>query len=317
MFSVFLAMNGGVGGSGARGTPREHMIRHVIVACSVFLAMNGGVGDSGASGALRELQLQLHLAPPGERIEADEGHVSDSSLPISCVSSDKSPASSRSVLVVGGCSRCMQYFMVPKRDFPICKNCEHPTLFDPLDGISTGGMVGDKMPTRLIVECLNLIRHVIVACSVFLAMNGGVGGSGARGAPRELQLQLRPAPPGERIEADEGHDSDSSLPISCVSSDNSPASSRSVLVVGGCSRCMQYFMVPKRGFPTYKNREHPTLFDPLDCISTGGMAGDKMPTRVSEKHEREKKIHYLCFHSWSHNQHERWFFVSSLRTSLS
>ncbi|TVU24597.1 hypothetical protein EJB05_27044, partial [Eragrostis curvula] len=105
---------------------------------------NGGIDGSGARGASMELQLQLRLAPPGERIEANEGHDSNSSSPISCVSSDNSPASSRLVLVVGGSSWCMRYFMVPKRDFPICMNCEHPTLFDPLDRIRTGGEAEDK-----------------------------------------------------------------------------------------------------------------------------------------------------------------------------
>ncbi|TVU26848.1 hypothetical protein EJB05_29416, partial [Eragrostis curvula] len=223
---------------------------------------NGGIGGSGARGAPREVQLQLRLAPPGERIEADEGEDGDSSSPISCVSSDNSPARSRSVLVVGGCLRCLQYFMVPKRDFPMCKNCEHPTLFDPLDRIGTVGVAGDKKRDQP-MSWWNKDN------------NGGIGGSGARGAPREVQLQLRLAPPGERIEADEGEDGDSSSPISCVSSDNSPARSRSVLVVGGCLRCLQYFMVPKRDFPMCKNCEHPTLFDPLDRIGTGGVAGDK------------------------------------------
>ncbi|TVU24587.1 hypothetical protein EJB05_27034, partial [Eragrostis curvula] len=225
---------------------------------SVCLAMswwnndnNGGVGGSGARGASRELQLQLRLVPSGERIKAYEVTLHRQYR----VSSDNRPASSRSVLVVGGCSRCMQYFMVPKRDFPICMNSEHPTLFDPLDRIGTGGLAGDKTP----MSWWNNDN------------NGGVGGSGARGASRELQLQLRLVPSGERIKAYEGHNSNSSSPISCVSSN----SSRSVLVVGGCSRCMQYFMVPKRDFPICMNSEHPTLFDPLDRIGTGGLAGDK------------------------------------------
>ncbi|TVU24591.1 hypothetical protein EJB05_27038, partial [Eragrostis curvula] len=101
---------------------------------------NGGVGGSGARGASRELQLQLRLVPSGERIKAYEVTLHRQYR----VSSDNRPASSRSVLVVGGCSRCMQYFMVPKRDFPICMNSEHPTLFDPLDRIGTGGVAGDK-----------------------------------------------------------------------------------------------------------------------------------------------------------------------------
>ncbi|TVU24588.1 hypothetical protein EJB05_27035, partial [Eragrostis curvula] len=100
------------------GTPQSFTTRAAsapLLYSSVCLAMswwnndnNGGVGGSGARGASRELQLQLRLVPSGERIKAYEVTLHRQYR----VSSDNRPASSRSVLVVGGCSRCMKYFMV-------------------------------------------------------------------------------------------------------------------------------------------------------------------------------------------------------------
>ncbi|TVU26749.1 hypothetical protein EJB05_29309, partial [Eragrostis curvula] len=102
------------------GTPQNHTSKLQAHLSSVQgLVVSVAAVQGGAS---RELQLQLLLSPPGERSEANDGQDSDTSSPLSWVSSNNNPASSRSVLV---------HFMVPKRYFPIRKNCEHPTLFDP------------------------------------------------------------------------------------------------------------------------------------------------------------------------------------------
>ncbi|XP_062203332.1 protein GL2-INTERACTING REPRESSOR 1-like [Phragmites australis] len=115
--------------------------------------MSRGNG-SGSGGGVRSarLELQLNLSPPAPAgMEVDGHDDSDSSSPISCVSSDgrsssgsgSSPAG-KSPMVIGACTRCLMYCMVAKKDYPTCINCKQPCLVDLLHGEAGGSVDDDK-----------------------------------------------------------------------------------------------------------------------------------------------------------------------------
>ncbi|KAK3119788.1 hypothetical protein QOZ80_9AG0675200 [Eleusine coracana subsp. coracana] len=89
--------------------------------------------------------------------------------------------------------------------------------------------------------------------------NIGAGGSGARGAPRNLQLQVV-VPPAAGVEMDADDGNNSSPPSSCVSSDDSP-SDRERSVIAACSRCTLYIMVSVKEVPVCINCKEPNLVD--------------------------------------------------------
>lgn len=104
--------------------------------------------------------------------------------------------------------------------------------------------------------------------------NGGSGSGGVRSTRRELQLNLSPPTAGMEADGHGGHESDSSSPSSCVSSDGSPGA-KSTMVIGACTRCLMYCMVAKKDYPTCINCKQPCLVDLLHGEGGAAPADDK------------------------------------------
>jgi hypothetical protein len=119
-------------------------------------------------------------------------------------------------------------------------------------------------------------------------MSRGNGSSGVRSARRELQLNLSPPAPAGMMEVD-GHDSDSSSPSSCVSSDggDSPGE-QSPMVIGACTRCLMYCMVAKKDYPTCINCKQRCLVDLLHGDVGGSGSGVVVDAPDDKKRGKRK-----------------------------
>jgi hypothetical protein len=121
-------------------------------------------------------------------------------------------------------------------------------------------------------------------------MSRGNGSSGVRSARRELQLNLSPPAPAGMMEVD-GHDSDSSSPSSCVSSDGGSGGSpgeQSPMVIGACTRCLMYCMVAKKDYPTCINCKQRCLVDLLHGDVGGSGSGVVVDAPDDKKRGKRK-----------------------------